>query len=50
MPYEMIKHGTGWAVKNKENGKVHSKHTTRQMAMAQIRLLRGVDHGWKPKK
>lgn len=28
--------------------KVHARHTTRHNAKAQARLLRAVDHGWKP--
>ena len=30
--------------------KVHAKHTTKKKAKAQERLLRAVDHGWKPDK
>jgi hypothetical protein len=31
-------------------GGVKAKHTTKKKAMAQQRLLRGVEHGWKPSK
>lgn len=48
MPYKIVKHGSGFGVMNKDNGKMHSKHTTRQKAMAQMRLLMAVEHGWKP--
>lgn len=27
---------------------VHAKGTSKKKAMAQARLLRGVEHGWKP--
>ena len=29
-------------------GGVKSKHTTKEKAEAQRRLLQGVEHGWKP--
>jgi len=29
-------------------GGVKAKHTTKKKAMAQARLLRAVEHGWKP--
>ena len=29
-------------------GKVSAKKTTRKKAEAQARLLRGIEHGWKP--
>ena len=29
-------------------GGVKAKHTTNAKAMAQVNLLRGVEHGWKP--
>ena len=29
-------------------GGVKAKHTTKEKAEAQARLLRAVDHGWKP--
>jgi hypothetical protein len=31
-------------------GGVKAKHTTRAKAEAQARLLRGVEHGWRPSK
>jgi len=31
-------------------GGVKAKHTTKAKAESQARLLRGVEHGWKPKK
>jgi len=40
MPYALIKHTDGsYAVKNKATGKIMSKHTTKQKAEAQLRLL-----------
>lgn len=29
---------------------VRAKHSTKKNAMAQLRLLRAIDHGWKPSK
>lgn len=29
-------------------GGVKAKHTTKEKAMAQERLLMGIEHGWKP--
>jgi len=28
--------------------RVHAKHTTKAKAKKQTRLLRGIEHGWKP--
>lgn len=40
MPYALIKHTDGtYSVKNKKTGNLHAIHTTKQKAMAQIRLL-----------
>lgn len=30
--------------------KVHAKGTTKKKAKKQARLLRGIEHGWKPRK
>jgi hypothetical protein len=30
------------------SGKVTAKSTTRQKARSQVKLLRAVEHGWKP--
>ena len=49
MPYSVVKHGTGYAVINNITGKVHAKHTTKEKAMAQVRLLHGIDAGMKMK-
>lgn len=49
MPYE-LKHPSPrcWSVVNTETGEVHSKCSTKQKAEAQMRLLYGVETGWKP--
>jgi hypothetical protein len=44
MPYAIEKHASGYAVVNRQTGKVHSKHTTEDKAKAQFRLLEAIDH------
>lgn len=47
MPYAIVKVANGkYKVYNKNNGRVHSKHTTLANAKAQVRLL-GFYHGSK---
>lgn len=47
MPYTERKlPGGGYRVTGP--GGVHAKNTTKAKAEAQQRLLRGVEHGWKP--
>ena len=43
MPYSIrkIRNEDAYSVKNTETGKVHSKHTTKKNALAQVRLLGG---------
>jgi hypothetical protein len=51
MPYEIVQVGTyprRYSVVNIVTGEVHAKNTTLAKAEAQIRLLRAVEHGWKP--
>lgn len=49
MPYEIVRHAKDdYSVVNAETGKVHAKHTSRAKAEAQVRLLRGVEHGMVP--
>ena len=48
MPYQVVKMGERWVVKNTETGDVKGKHESREKAMRQMRLLYGVEHGWKP--
>jgi hypothetical protein len=46
MPFEIISLGRGkYEVKNSETGTIHSKHTTKKNAMAQVRLLNEVSKG-----
>lgn len=45
MPYSVVKHSTGYAVISNITGKVHAKHTTKEKAMAQMRLLYGIHTG-----
>lgn len=48
MPYALIKHSDGsFSVKNKETGKIHASHTTKEKALAQMRLLYLVEAGGK---
>lgn len=49
MPWNIEKHDGCFKVVNKKTGKVHAKCTTKEKAEAQIRLLRGVEHGMKTK-
>lgn len=48
MPVTIRKVKGGYQVRT-PNG-VHAKHTTKAKASAQERLLRAVEHGWKPTK
>lgn len=41
-----IKKVNGYRVTH--DGKVSAKSTTKKKAKSQVRLLRGVAHGWKP--
>ena len=50
MPYAVVPHNGAFALINTETGKVHAKHTTKAKAVAQMRLLYGIEHGMKPKK
>lgn len=45
MPYKMEKKD-GYKVSSPHG--VHAKHTTKAKAEAQMNLLRGIEHGWKP--
>jgi hypothetical protein len=48
MPYAAIPVGKGmFKVVNTSTGKVHAEKTTEAKAMAQLRLLRGVEAGMK---
>ena len=48
MPYEIRKSGNMWEVMNKDSGKSHGKHDSREKAMKQMRLLYMVESGKKP--
>lgn len=49
MPYKLLAHRDGtFSVQNAETGKVLSKKTTMKNAVAQIRLLQALEHGFKP--
>lgn len=45
MPYHIVKVKGGYSLRNKDNGNVHSKHTSLAKAQAQMRLLEGIEHG-----
>lgn len=47
MPYT-IRKTDGYRVSSPH--RVHAKGTTKKKAEAQVRLLRGVEHGMKPRK
>jgi hypothetical protein len=46
MPAKMTKTDQGYRVSTPHA--VHAKHTTKEKAKAQVRLLHAVDHGWRP--
>jgi len=46
MPVTIKKTKKGYRVSTPHG--VKAKHTTKQKAMAQANLLRGIEHGWKP--
>lgn len=46
MPVSIVKNKGKFQVKTPSG--VHAKGTTKAKAEAQARLLRGVEHGWKP--
>jgi phage gp16-like protein len=48
LPYSVRKTDEGYQVVDRETGKVYSRHTTRDKAESQRRLLEGIRHGWKP--
>jgi hypothetical protein len=43
MPYAAIETDGGYVVINIENGRIMAKHTTKNKAEAQIRLLESID-------
>ena len=49
MPYKIVKKGNKWLTVNKETGDVKGTHSSKKKAIAQMRLLYGVEGGgWKP--
>ena len=48
MPYSVRKKDGAYQVVDKETGEVYARHTTKDKAERQRRLLEGVRHGWKP--
>jgi hypothetical protein len=48
MPGRMRKVRHGYSVT--WGGKVVAKHASKANAQRQLKLLRGLEHGWKPKK
>ena len=47
MPVRVTKRGSKYRVSH--GGKVSAKGTTRAKAKRQANLLRGLEHGWKPR-
>jgi len=50
MPYKVEKRDSKWVVINKETGKVKGTHDTEEKAKRQLRLLYGIENGWRPRK
>lgn len=49
MPYKIIRKGNKWLTVNKQTGKVKGTHSSKHKAIAQMRLLYGVEGGkFKP--
>ena len=51
MPYKMRKlpNKDLYKVYNTDTKKVYAKGTSREKSIKQLRYLRGIEHGWKPK-
>jgi hypothetical protein len=47
LPYSVQKTNGDYQVVDRETGKVYSRHTTKENAERQRRLLEGVRHGWE---
>jgi hypothetical protein len=51
MPYGIRRLPTGqYEVVNTATQFVHARHTTKEKAKAQVRLLQAIEHGFEPKK
>jgi hypothetical protein len=48
LPYSVKETNGNYQVIDRETGKVYSRHTTKEKAERQRRLLEGLRHGWKP--
>ena len=49
MPYAIKKNVDGtYKVISVESGTIHSKHTTKEKALKQVRLLQAIEHGFIP--
>jgi len=48
MPYKIQKVGSKYKVINTQKGTTKGTHATKAKALAQLRLLQGIEHGWKP--
>ncbi len=48
MPYKIVRKGTKFEVINKETGESHGIHDSMHKAVAQMRMLYGIDGGMKP--
>jgi hypothetical protein len=48
MPYKVEKNGDGYKVVNAHTGVVRAKHTTKEKADAQVKLLHAIEHGYRP--
>ena len=50
MPYAIRKSDLKFRVVNTETNKVKGTHSSRDKAERQLRLLRGIEKGWRPTK
>lgn len=50
MPYKIQKKGSEWCVTNKQTGESKGCSESYEKAVAHMRVLYGVDKGWKPTK
>lgn len=50
MPYKIEKKENKFLVINEDTGKVKGTHDTKEKAVAQMKLLYGIEHGLKPKR
>ena len=48
VPYSVTERDGAYQVVDRETGKVYARHTTKENAERQRRLLEGIRHGWKP--